>query len=594
MVYTVVIARYNEDISWLDEINNINIDIIIYNKGEKIENCKYKQIMLPNIGRESHTYLYHIINNYDNISEKTFFLQGRIDDHILYYEMTLKKSFNLNELFNFNDHSKICMQYPLADGHDANGHILFWRSKCEQSQYNVWQWFNKFIDKNEDIFTSKNIYCAALFGVHKKYILLRTKEYYETLILQLYSINPEITHFFERSWFYLFNLHKINIINNPTHIVVGSGLSGAVIAEQLSHIKNSRILIIEKRNHIGGNCYDYIDKETNLRISKYGIHIFHTDNEQVWKYINKFSNWIPYTFKVNGYSDNKYFPVPININTINILCNQSLKTENDMLLYLDLVRDKSIIEPKNSEEFCLSKFGKELYEKIFKYYTFKQWNKYPEELDVTVLKRIPLRFDHENKYFNDKYQVLPENGYTEFINNIIQSNSNISVLYNTNFNEYKKNNNINNINNIKIFYTGAIDNYYTELNLPKLEYRSINFEAEILKNTDFYQNNIVINHTDLTNKYTRVVEYKHLPNQISNDTIIIKEYTTDIGEPYYPVPNKQNQDLYEQYKQVAIKDKNIIFLGRLASYKYFNMDEAILNSLNVFEQYKRDNNIDIN
>ena len=224
-----------------------------------------------------------------------------------------------------------------------------------------------------------------------------------------------------------------------------------------------------------------------------------------------------------------------------------------------------------------SRIGNKLYEKLIKDYTFKQWNKYPEELDKSVLERIPIRPNFDARYFNDKYQALPHKGYTHFFEKILD-NKNIEVKLNTDYFEHIKNNNYD-----IVIFTGPIDSYFH--NLEKLEYRSIDFNIEIIKNMNYFQPNSVVNYPSKDVPYTRIVEYKHFLNQNSNDTIIVSEKTNDIGEPYYPVPNKKNLELYEKYKILAKneEEKNIFFVGRLANYKYFNMDEAILNSLTFFE-----------
>jgi len=361
------------------------------------------------------------------------------------------------------------------------------------------------------------------------------------------------------------------------YLIVGCGLSGAIIAERISNILNEKVLIIEKLNHIGGNCYDYIDEETGILCNKYGAHIFHTNNEEVWKYINSFkTNWIRWEHKVISKVDNKYVSIPINITTVNELLNETLTDSNEMDIWLKN-NQVSYNEINNSEEMALSRIGNELYNKLIKDYTFKQWNKYPHELDKSVLQRIPVRNNFDTRYFSDKYQALPEKGYTEFIKELL-NNPLITIQLNTDFNEYKK------INDLSIFkkiiYTGPIDKYFD--GLDKLEYRSINFIKEIYKNMNYYQQNSVINYPSLDIPFTRIVEYKHFLNQKSNDTIIFKEITTDIGHPYYPIPNKRNLELYELYKQLADKEKNVFFVGRLANYKYFNMDEAIANSLYIF------------
>jgi len=362
-------------------------------------------------------------------------------------------------------------------------------------------------------------------------------------------------------------------------IIAGCGLSGAVLAEQFANLLNKRVIILEKRNHIGGNCYDYID-ENGILINKYGAHIFHTNDEEVWDYIQNFSEWIRWDHKVLGYVDGKLVPIPVNINTVNQLFSQNIKNEEEMNQWLQNSQMK-IDTPKNSEDICLSRVGKDLYEKMFKLYTFKQWNKYPIELDSEVLSRIPVRNNFDDRYFTDRYQALPKNGYTKFFENLIK-HKNIEVKLNTNFLDHKLL-----IPKDKIIiFTGPIDQYFEDSNYPKLEYRSINFIKESYQNINFYQTNSVVNYPELNVPFTRIVEYKHFLHQKSDHTTIVKEITTDVGEPYYPVPNKRNQDLYENYKILAqneMRSKNIHFIGRLANYKYFNMDQAISNSLEYFK-----------
>ena len=359
-------------------------------------------------------------------------------------------------------------------------------------------------------------------------------------------------------------------------LIVGCGLSGVVIAERIANQLNKKVTIIEKRDHIGGNCYDYTDKETNILINKYGAHLFHTNNETVWNYINKFDKWVRWEHKVLTYTDDKFVSIPVNISTINELCEENLQNENDVNNWLEQNQIK-YDTINNSEEMAKSRIGNKLYEKLIKDYTFKQWNKYPEELDKSVLERIPIRPNFDTRYFNDKYQALPHKGYTHFFEKILD-NINIEVHLNTDYFEHIKNN----IYDIVIF-TGPIDSYFS--NLEKLEYRSIDFNIEVIKNVNYYQPNSVVNYPSIDVPYTRIVEYKHFLNQKSNDTIIVSEKTNDIGEPYYPVPNKKNLELYEKYKVLAKTEesKNVYFVGRLANYKYFNMDEAISNSLDFFK-----------
>jgi UDP-galactopyranose mutase len=360
------------------------------------------------------------------------------------------------------------------------------------------------------------------------------------------------------------------------YLIVGCGLSGVVIAERIANKLKRKVTIIEKRDHIGGNCYDYIDKETNIRINKYGAHLFHTNNEDVWNYINKFDKWIRWEHKVLSFTKDKFVSIPVNITTINELCEENLQNENDVYMWLKLNQVK-YDNISNSEEMAKSRIGNKLYEILIKDYTFKQWDKYPEELDKSVLERIPIRPNFDTRYFTDKYQALPQEGYTHFFERILD-NENIDVKLNTDYFEHIKNNKYD-----IVIFTGPIDSYFS--NLEKLEYRSIDFTTKIIKNMNYYQPNSVVNYPSKDVPYTRIVEYKHFLNQKSNDTIIVSEKTSNIGEPYYPVPNKKNLELYEKYKNLAENEEknNIYFVGRLANYKYFNMDEAILNSLKFFE-----------
>ncbi len=367
------------------------------------------------------------------------------------------------------------------------------------------------------------------------------------------------------------------MFENYDIIIVGAGLSGCVLAERFANLQNKKVLILEKRNHIGGNCYDYID-ENDILINKYGAHLFHTNYDDVWDYINKFDKWVRWEHKVVGLVDNQIIPIPVNITTVNMLCNENIQNENEMNIWLEKNQIK-YDNIQNSEEVAKSRVGEILYNKIFKDYTFKQWSKYPHELKPEVLERIPIRNNFDDRYFSDKYQALPYKGYTHFFEKLID-NSNIDVKLNIDFLEIK-----NNIPNNKIIiYTGPIDHYFSDLGYEKLEYRSINFVEERYKNMNYYQSNSVVNYPESNVDFTRIIEYKHFLNQQSQHTTIVKEYTTDIGDPYYPVLNDKNIKLYEKYKELANKEKNIHFIGRLANYKYFNMDQAIKNALEYYNK----------
>lgn len=369
------------------------------------------------------------------------------------------------------------------------------------------------------------------------------------------------------------------------YLIIGCGLTGSTLAERIANILNKKVLIIEKRDHIGGNCYDYIDSETGIRINMYGAHLFHTNSDKVWDYINKFDKWQRWEHKVIASVDNQLVPVPVNISTVNHLCNEHIRNTDEMREWLDSHQEKYTNEPKNSEEMAKSRVGTELYEKMFKPYTIKQWNKEPKELDASVLARIPVRDNYDPRYFSDKYQALPAEGYTHFIEQMLDS-PNIEIKLNTDFNEFRKVNDLTDFEGI--IYTGPIDTYFSDTDLEKLEYRSIDFKINRILNVSggYYQPNSVVNYPEIDVPFTRIVEYKHFLNQKSEHTIVVSETSNDIGEPYYPVPNDKNKELYEKYKTLAEDEerkRNVHFIGRLASYKYFNMDQAIEVALDYFE-----------
>jgi UDP-galactopyranose mutase len=359
-------------------------------------------------------------------------------------------------------------------------------------------------------------------------------------------------------------------------IIIGAGLSGCVMAEQFATLLNKKVLIIEKRDHIGGNCYDYIDAQTGLLINKYGAHLFHTNDEGVWKYVQRFGEWVRYDHKVVAYVNGRNVPVPVNMETVNVLCDEKLQTEEETKEWFINNTVMCDNASNNSEETALMRVGNVLYQKIFKPYTIKQWNKDPKELDPSVLERIPVRYSMDSRYFSDKYQGVPEKGYTKLMYNMI-SHPNITVQLNTEYYQSIHKCNI-------LIYTGPIDTYYASHGFPKLEYRSLRFEIERHFNVGYVQPHMVINYPSLDYPFTRIIEYKHLPTQPNTDnSILIKEYPSDYGEPYYPVPTKRNTDLYEMYKSLSKDEKNVHMIGRLANYKYFNMDQAIRNALDYFK-----------
>lgn len=358
-------------------------------------------------------------------------------------------------------------------------------------------------------------------------------------------------------------------------LVIGAGLSGATIARELAE-KGNIVTVIEKRNHIAGNCYDYIN-DAGILMNKYGAHLFHTNSERVWSYVNQFSEWIPWKHTVQGYIDGVYFPIPINIDSVNTLCGTNIQSEGEMKDWLSK-HTVSCDQPANSEDVGLSRVGPVLYEKVFKGYTFKQWDKFPIELAPSVLERIPVRTNWDPYYFSDTYQALPKHGYTAMVASML-NHPNINVRLET---AYTKDMNS---NYTSVFYTGPIDSYFSEAGYEKLEYRSIRFDEETLT-MDQFQPLGAVNYPSIQEPYTRIIEYKHFLNQhVPGKTTIVKEYSMADGEPYYPVPTERNQALYKKYQELALAEKNVYFVGRLANYKYYNMDAAILAALEAIDNY---------
>lgn len=483
-------------------------------------------------------------------------------------------------------------------------------------------------------------------------------------------------------------------------VVVGAGLSGAVLAERCATVCGFKCLVVDKRNHIGGNCYDYVDEATGIRVSRYGAHIFHTNDADVWTYVQQFADWMPYEHRVRARvsrdsrlttlspeSQSQFettVPLPVCRKTINELFSPQppLCSESDVERWIDAHRqrddkkaetrekgneyqrtagetegeqrkqEEEEEETRNGEQEILQRMGPELYEALFKHYTKKQWGVYPDQLDCSVVQRIPLRFNDDDRYFSDTFQALPRDGYTDMFAKML-SNPLITVCTNVDWFDVcaRVEPNV-----THIFYTGPIDRYFSSCGLPPLEYRSIVFHHETLQQRTF-QANAVVNYTGNDVPWTRIVEYKHFPNQPPTaseaQTIIVKETTTDNGDPYYPVPNARNHALYEQYQQRAVenerercqsavsrendvkwrdkkqltnsekqptiqdehavkkkrptvqderakkqptihdertkKQPTIQFVGRLATYKYLNMDQAIAQALRAFASFRGEN-----
>lgn len=349
-------------------------------------------------------------------------------------------------------------------------------------------------------------------------------------------------------------------------VIVGCGLSGATSARILAE-SNKKILIIDRRNHIAGNTYDFFN-EYGILVHKYGPHIFHTNEREVWKFLSRFTKWREYQHKVQTFVNGKFVPMPINLETINAIYNTQFNSF-ELAKFLDSLAVKDI-EINNSKDVIVNKIGEELYKLLFEGYTKKQWDLYPYELDKEVISRIPVRTNNDTRYFTDKYQGIPLNGYTNMIQNML-NHQNIKIMLNTDFKEINSE-----IQYNKLIFTGCIDEYF-DYKYGNLPYRCLEFTTETY-DCEQYQPVGVINYPN-DYEYTRITEYKHFTGQISNKTTIMKEYSKSDGDPYYPIPQAKNKELYIKYKNEADKMNNIYFLGRLGTYNYMNMDKVVLESI---------------
>lgn len=368
-------------------------------------------------------------------------------------------------------------------------------------------------------------------------------------------------------------------------LVVGAGLSGAVIAERYAAM-GKKVLVLEKRAHLAGNCYDFVDAH-GIRRSQYGAHLFHTNSQKVWHYLQAFAKWRPYEHRVLAQIGTKMYPLPINLTTLNAFFQLNLTDEPAMRQFL---AQKALPARKTAgiEGFLLSQIGPELYEAFFKSYTEKQWGLSQADLSVNIVKRLPLRFSTDDRYFTDFYQALPESGMTGMVEKMLASDK-IEVRFDSDFFALRP--------HLppfeKVFYTGPLDQYFN-YQLGRLEYRSLRFEwkeYQLASGKNYHQLNSVINYPEKQIPYTRSVEYKYFyPPEIKTPwTVVSREYPTWEGEPYYPVPRPRNARLATQYQSLVKQEeaKGIYFLGRLGSYRYLNMDQAIAEALGLFEKLSK-------
>lgn len=370
------------------------------------------------------------------------------------------------------------------------------------------------------------------------------------------------------------------------YLVVGAGLYGAVFAHEMEK-RGKDCLVIEKRDHIAGNIYT---KEVNgIQVHEYGAHIFHTSDKEVWNYVNQFAEFNHYiNCPVARYKDELY-NLPFNMNTFAKMWN--IKTTKEAREHIDAqIADLHITEPKNLEEQALSLVGRDIYEKLVKGYTEKQWGRDCKELPSFIIKRLPVRFVFDNNYFNDPYQGIPKGGYTQIVEKLLEG---IPVKLGTDYETFCQRSTDGGFISMdgedtfeKVLYTGMIDQFY-EYCYGELAYRSLRFETEYLEDEDNYQGNAVVNYTEREVPYTRIIEHKHFEFGTQKGTVITREYPKEWSrgdEPYYPVNDQHNSELYEKYAQRAAQEKNVLFGGRLGQYKYYDMDKVVRAALTMVEE----------
>ena len=354
------------------------------------------------------------------------------------------------------------------------------------------------------------------------------------------------------------------------YLIVGAGFAGSVLAERLAAGSDKKVLICDKRPHVGGNAYDHYN-DAGILVHKYGPHIFHTNSREVFEYLSRFTEWRPYQHRVRASVDGQIVPIPINLDTINTLYGLNLTSFE--------VEDffKKVAEPidrvRTSEDVVVSKVGRELYEKFFRNYTRKQWGLDPSELDASVTSRVPTRTNRDDRYFTDTYQAMPLHGYTRLFENMLD-HPNIKVMLNCDYREIEKD-----VPFDEMIYTGPIDSYF-DYCYGKLPYRSLEFKHET-HDGPVFQTAPVVNYPN-EQLYTRITEFKYLTGQEHAKTSIVYEFPKSQGDAYYPVPRKENADLYARYKSLADATPSVHFVGRLATYKYYNMDQIVAQALTSY------------
>ena len=358
------------------------------------------------------------------------------------------------------------------------------------------------------------------------------------------------------------------------YLVVGAGFAGSVIAERLASQHDAKVMVIDRRPHVGGNAFDKKD-EAGVLIHQYGPHIFHTNSDEIVDYLSQFTNWRPYEHRVLAEVRGQRVPIPINRTTLNLLFDLDLKTEEEAAAYL-ASRAEPVEEIRTSEDVVISAVGRELYELFFQGYTRKQWGIDPSALDKAVTARIPTRTNTDDRYFGDKHQIMPAEGYTAMFKRML-AHPNIDLRLGTDWRDVKDE-----IDAAHIVYTGPIDEYF-DYRFGRLPYRSLRFEHKVLEE-ERHQPVAVVNYPDPSVPYTRITEYKHLTGQVHPRTSVTYEYPSAEGDPYYPIPRPENQALYKKYERLADSTAGVTFVGRLATYRYYNMDQVVGQALATFRR----------
>ena len=367
------------------------------------------------------------------------------------------------------------------------------------------------------------------------------------------------------------------------YLIAGAGLFGAVFAHEM-HKQGRKVLVVEKRDHIAGNIYT--EKVMGINVHRYGAHIFHTSDEEVWNYVNQYARFNHYVNSPVAVYRDELYNLPFNMNTFSRMWNIKTPKEAKEIIAKQ-TGEFAGITPQNLEEQALQLAGRDVYEKLVKGYTEKQWGRDCKDLPAFIIRRLPLRFIYDNNYFNDRFQGIPEGGYTQIVEKLLED---IPVLTGVSLQEYQTANAARTADEQdswdRLLYTGMIDEYY-HYRLGTLEYRSLRFETEELPEEDNYQGNAVVNYTEREVPYTRIIEHKHFEFQTGEGTVITREYPTTWkkgDEPYYPINDEKNGALYAQYAELAKKEANVLFGGRLGQYKYYDMDKVIRSALDMVKE----------